>query len=63
MKDMPNKLVELLASQHPEKTQNVRANLEAEIEPTADSLCSFDWNPEQVPLAGINQFFIIVISA
>ena len=50
MKDMPNELVELLASPHPTKTQNVRANLD----PTADSLCSFDWNPEQVPLTGIN---------
>ena len=36
MKEMPIQLVELMASTHPEKTLNIRANLEANNEPTDD---------------------------
>ena len=36
MKEMPVQLVELMASTHPEKTLNIRANLEANNEPTED---------------------------
>ena len=36
MKEMPIQFVELMASTHPEKTLNIRANLEANNEPTDD---------------------------
>ena len=34
---MPNELVELMASPHPEKALNIRANLKTKIEPTEHS--------------------------
>ena len=32
MKEMPNKLVQLMASPHPEKTINIKANIEEETD-------------------------------